>query len=87
MLLGDTTLGSMLEYNKLVTLLVNSSYDEFSFLSHFSNFMRSECLNSRYAYEQPLPVSRLVAAVGNSILLVNCGIICCSDVFSAVCML
>ncbi|KAH3738279.1 proteasome subunit alpha type-1-like [Dreissena polymorpha] len=30
-----------------------------------SNFMRSECLNSRYAYDQPLPVSRLVAAVGN----------------------
>ncbi|WAR06754.1 PSA1-like protein [Mya arenaria] len=30
-----------------------------------SNFMRSECLNSRYAYDQSLPVSRLVAAVGN----------------------
>ncbi|KAJ8315405.1 hypothetical protein KUTeg_007555, partial [Tegillarca granosa] len=30
-----------------------------------SNFMRSECLNSRYAYDRPLPISRLVAAVGN----------------------
>uniref|UniRef100_K1PCR9 Proteasome subunit alpha type-1 n=1 Tax=Magallana gigas TaxID=29159 RepID=K1PCR9_MAGGI len=30
-----------------------------------SNFMRSECLNSRYAYDSPLPVSRLVSAVGN----------------------
>lgn len=30
-----------------------------------SNFMRSECLNSRYAYDQALPVSRLVSAVGN----------------------
>lgn len=30
-----------------------------------SNFMRSECLNSRYAYDQALPVSRLVANVGN----------------------
>lgn len=30
-----------------------------------SNFMRSECLNSRYAYDQPLPISRLVGAVGN----------------------
>lgn len=30
-----------------------------------SNFMRSECLNSRYAYDQPFPISRLVANVGN----------------------
>lgn len=30
-----------------------------------SNFMRSECLNSRYAYDQALPVSRLVSAVGS----------------------
>ena len=30
-----------------------------------SNYMRSECLNSRYAYDQPFPVSRLVANVGN----------------------
>ncbi|KAK3096748.1 hypothetical protein FSP39_002875 [Pinctada imbricata] len=30
-----------------------------------SNFMRSECLNSRYAYDRPLPVSRLVTTVGN----------------------
>lgn len=30
-----------------------------------SNFMRTECVNSRYAYDQPLPVSRLVAMIGN----------------------
>lgn len=30
-----------------------------------SKFMRTECLNSRYAYDMPLPVSRLVSAVGN----------------------
>ncbi|XP_046344969.1 proteasome subunit alpha type-1-like [Haliotis rufescens] len=29
------------------------------------NFMRSECLNSRYAYETPLPVSRLVSMIGD----------------------
>eukprot|EP00058_Branchiostoma_floridae_P003844 XP_002589332.1 hypothetical protein BRAFLDRAFT_77784 [Branchiostoma floridae] len=33
-----------------------------------SKFMRTECLNSRYAYESPLPVSRLVSTLGNSIL-------------------
>eukprot|EP00057_Strongylocentrotus_purpuratus_P016147 XP_011670621.1 PREDICTED: proteasome subunit alpha type-1-like [Strongylocentrotus purpuratus] len=33
-----------------------------------SKFMRTECLNSRYAYETPLPVSRLVSEIGNSIL-------------------
>ncbi|XP_071476834.1 proteasome subunit alpha type-1-like [Diadema antillarum] len=30
-----------------------------------SKFMRTECLNSRYAYDTPLPVSRLVAQIGN----------------------
>lgn len=30
-----------------------------------SNYMRSECLNSRYAYDQPLPISRLVSSIGN----------------------
>lgn len=34
------------------------------------NFMRTECLNSRYAFNVPLPVSRLVSAVGDSILYV-----------------
>lgn len=29
------------------------------------NFMRSECLDSRWAYEQPLPISRLVSVIGN----------------------
>ncbi|CAI8032074.1 Proteasome subunit alpha type-1 [Geodia barretti] len=31
-------------------------------------FMRTECLNSRYLYNMALPVSRLVGAVGTSIL-------------------
>ncbi|XP_064613150.1 proteasome subunit alpha type-1-like [Liolophura sinensis] len=31
----------------------------------YSKFMRAECLNSRYAYNQPLPISRLVSLVGN----------------------
>ena len=31
--------------------------------------MRTECLNSRYVFDMPLPVSRLVAAIGDSILL------------------
>jgi len=30
-----------------------------------SKFMRTECINSRYAYERPLPLSRLVAMLGN----------------------
>ncbi|CAH1798592.1 unnamed protein product, partial [Owenia fusiformis] len=30
-----------------------------------SKFMRNECMNSRYAYETALPVSRLVAMIGN----------------------
>ena len=34
----------------------------------YSKFMRTECLNSRYVYDRPFPVSRLVSAVGNSIL-------------------
>ena len=33
--------------------------------------MRTECLNSRYVYDRPFPVSRLVTAVGNSILTVH----------------
>jgi len=28
------------------------------------NFMRNECLNSRWSYEKPLPVSRLVSMIG-----------------------
>jgi 20S proteasome alpha/beta subunit len=31
--------------------------------------MRSECLNHRWAFDTPLPVSRLAAAVGDSLLL------------------
>ena len=38
-------------------------------LLFFSKFMRTECMNSRYAYDKPLPVSRLVNMVANSILL------------------
>lgn len=30
-----------------------------------SRFMRNECLNNKYAYESPMPVSRLVALIGN----------------------
>ena len=30
--------------------------------------MRTECLNSKYAYDTPLPVSRLVSAISDSIL-------------------
>lgn len=30
-----------------------------------SRFMRTECLNSRFAYDSPLPVSRLVSMIGN----------------------
>ncbi|KAK3701791.1 hypothetical protein QZH41_009802, partial [Actinostola sp. cb2023] len=34
-----------------------------------SKFMRNECLNSKYAYNTRLPVSRLVAAVGDKMQL------------------
>lgn len=30
-----------------------------------SKYMRNECMNNRYAYESPLPVSRLVSRMGN----------------------
>lgn len=30
-----------------------------------SKFMRSECLNSKYAYDTPLPVSRLVSSISD----------------------
>ncbi|XP_037092215.1 proteasome subunit alpha type-1-like [Pollicipes pollicipes] len=30
-----------------------------------SRWMRSECLNSRYAHDRPLPVSRLISELGN----------------------
>ncbi|KAL8575622.1 Proteasome subunit alpha 1 [Nucella lapillus] len=33
--------------------------------NHCSNFMRSECLDSRWAREQPLPISRLASVIGN----------------------
>ncbi|RWS27231.1 20S proteasome: regulatory subunit alpha type PSMA1/PRE5-like protein, partial [Leptotrombidium deliense] len=32
-----------------------------------SRFMRNECLNERYAYDQLLPVNRLVSALGNKL--------------------
>lgn len=38
------------------------------FVCFCSKFMRTECLNSRYVYNRPFPISRLVSAVGNSIL-------------------
>ena len=33
----------------------------------YSKFMRTECLNSRFVFDTPLPISRLVEAVGDSI--------------------
>jgi 20S proteasome subunit alpha 6 len=30
----------------------------------FTRFMRNECLNSKYAYNSPMPVSRLVSQIG-----------------------
>ena len=38
-------------------------------LYFFSKFMRSECLNSKYAYDTPLPIARLVGAISDSILM------------------
>uniref|UniRef100_A0A2K5CVM2 Proteasome subunit alpha type n=1 Tax=Aotus nancymaae TaxID=37293 RepID=A0A2K5CVM2_AOTNA len=32
------------------------------------NFMRQECLDSRFVFDRPLPVSRLVSLIGSSIL-------------------
>ena len=37
------------------------------FLLFCSKFMRTECLNSRFVFDTPLPISRLVEAVGDSI--------------------
>lgn len=37
-----------------------------------SNFMRQECLDSRFVFDRPLPVSRLVTLIGSSILLACC---------------
>lgn len=31
-----------------------------------SRFMRNECLNNKYAFNSPMPVSRLVALIGSS---------------------
>lgn len=36
-----------------------------------SNFMRQECLDSRFVFDRPLPTSRLVHLVGSSILTVR----------------
>lgn len=57
--------------NFLCTCIQNNTNFGITISFLFSNFMRSECLNSRYAYDSPLPVSRLVSAVGNSILLIQ----------------
>jgi 20S proteasome subunit alpha 6 len=32
----------------------------------FTRYMRNECLNSKYAYSTPMPVSRLVTQIGSS---------------------
>ena len=31
-----------------------------------SRFMRNECLNNKYAFNAPMPVTRLVSMIGNS---------------------
>lgn len=39
-----------------------------------SRFMRNECLNSKYAFNAPMPVSRLVSLIGSSmfsLILIN----------------
>lgn len=36
-----------------------------------SNFMRQECLDSRFVFDRPLPVSRLVSLIGSSILFLH----------------
>lgn len=32
---------------------------------NYSRFMRTECLNHRYAHDAPMPVGRLIGLVGN----------------------
>lgn len=44
-------------------------------LSH-SNFMRQECLDSRFVFDRPLPTSRLVSLIGSSILFSGAGFEC-----------
>jgi 20S proteasome subunit alpha 6 len=36
-----------------------------------SKFMRTECLNSKYVFDTPLPTARLVAAVGDSMWMLG----------------
>ena len=36
-----------------------------------SRFMRNECLNHKYAYDSPMPVSRLVSLIGSSKFLIQ----------------
>ena len=49
--------------------LQNSGINDLSFPVLFSNFMRQECLDSRFVFDRPLPASRLVTLIGSSILL------------------
>lgn len=46
----------------------------------FSNFMRQECLDSRFVFDRPLPVSRLVSLIGSSILFIYAFIVAFMDV-------
>lgn len=31
-----------------------------------TRFMRNECLNNKYSYDSPMPVTRLVSSIGSS---------------------
>ena len=55
----------------LVRHLLRNRLFEFILFS-FSTFMRQECLNSRFVFDMPLPVSRLVTTVADSILFKHC---------------
>ena len=42
--------------------------------------MRQECLDSRFVFDRPLPVSRLVSLIGSSILFIYAFIVAFMDV-------
>lgn len=39
-------------------------------LAAYSTFMRTECLNSKFVFDAPLPTARLVSALGDSMCMV-----------------
>ena len=58
--------------NRYATMFppISHNYDWYYLLIDCSKFMRSECLDSKYAYDRRLPISRLVSAVGDSIFFI-----------------